>query len=53
MSYKNVWGYQSKLKYKYEKIESPVKKYKMTKKELEEYLKELEIRHRNKHQIKY
>lgn len=49
MSYKNEWGREIKLKYKYENKENPVKRYKMSKKELEEYLKELEKRHSNKH----
>ena len=53
MSYKNEWGREIKLKYKYENKQNPVKKYKMSKKELEEYLKELEKRHSNKHQLKY
>lgn len=51
MSYKNEWGREIKLKYKYENKQNPVKKYKMSKKELEEYLKELEKRHSNKHQL--
>ena len=46
-------GREIKLKYKYENKQNPVKKYKMSKKELEEYLKELEKRHSNKHQLKY
>ena len=53
MSYKNEWGKEIKLKYKYENKQNPVKKYKMSKKELEEYLKELEKRHSNKHKLKY
>ena len=47
MSYKNEWGREIKLKYKYENKENPVKSYKMSKKELEKCLKELE-----KHQFK-
>lgn len=53
MSYKTVWGKELKLKYEYEKKDNPVKKYKMSKNELNDYLKELEKRHSNKHQIKY
>ena len=53
MSYKNEWGREIKLQYKYENKQNPVKKYKMSKKELEEYLKELEKRYSNKHQLKY
>lgn len=32
MSYKNEWGREIKLKYKYENKENPVKRYKMSKK---------------------
>ena len=53
MSYKTVWGRELKLKYEYEKKENPVKKYKMSKNELKDYLKELDKRHSNKHQLKY
>ena len=53
MSYKSECGREIKLKCKYENKENPVKRYKMSKKELEEYLNELEKRHSNKHQLKY
>ena len=47
--HKNSWGRYSKLKYKYiNEFEEPIKEYKMNKKELEEYLKKLELKNKYK-----
>ena len=51
--HKNSWGRYSKLKYEYTKeFEEPVKEYKMDKKELDEYLKKLELKNRYKLGVK-
>ena len=47
--HENFWGYKSKLKYKYKRVEEPVTTYTMSKEELEKYLKDLEKKHSNKH----
>ena len=49
LKHKNSWGRHSKLKYEYaNEFEEPIKEYKMSKNELEEYLKKLELKNRYK-----
>ena len=49
LKHKNSWGKYSILKYEYvNEFEEPIKEYKMNKKELEEYLKKLELKNKYK-----
>ena len=53
LKHKNSWGRYSVLKFEYSnEFDEPVKKYKMNKKELEEYLKKLELKNRYKLGVK-